>query len=105
MNWLAIALFASLAAAVAMLTLDWVQTLWIARNPTKVSEINVILGAHPSAAEVYWYFSACMLIVIGAAVALWVLALPLWAIGLCAAIALFEAGVVVRNLRLGIPID
>ena len=49
-----------LLIAEALLTLDWRQTLTIARNPRTESEINRILGPHPSVVAVCRYFLICM---------------------------------------------
>ena len=38
--------------------LDWAQTRTIAKNPNKYSEINPILGRHPSTGRVNNYFLA-----------------------------------------------
>ncbi|PRZ51238.1 hypothetical protein BX589_12079 [Paraburkholderia fungorum] len=96
------AIAACLAIAVAALCLDWRQTLQIARNPATLSEINVILGKHPSVSRVCWYFGACVLLVVLLTGLLWWYALPGLAVGLCVLVGVFEAAVVWRNFRLGI---
>ena len=98
-----IAFIVCLLFALGALGLDWLQTLWIARNPDKTWEINVILGKHPSVARVCWYFAVCIVLLVAAAVALYLGGWPRVAIGLCALVAIFEAVVVGRNFRLGIP--
>jgi hypothetical protein len=94
-----------LALAVLFLAMDWLQTLWIARNPLRVYEINVILGKHPSVAAVCLYFAICIAIVVAVSVALWFFAHYLAAIVLTYIVALFEAVVVWRNHTLNIPIS
>lgn len=97
------ALVLCLAAAVVALVLDWRQTLRIARNPATLSEINLILGPHPSVSRVCWYFGAWGVFVVLLTWVLWWYALPWLALAVCVAIALFEAVVVWRNYRLGVP--
>ncbi len=41
------------------LSKDWQQTLDIAKNPSKYSEENPILGSHPSVNGVNLYFASC----------------------------------------------
>jgi hypothetical protein len=94
-----------LALAVLFLTLDWLQTLWIARNPMLVSEINLILGKHPNVQRVCLYFAICIAIVIAVSTALWFFAYYLAAVVLCYIVAFFEAVVVWRNHTLNIPIS
>ena len=52
---------ALLILAEALLLLDWRQTLGIARRPHTESELNTILGPHPSVVAVCRYFMLCML--------------------------------------------
>ncbi|MFP3564672.1 hypothetical protein [Paraburkholderia sp. SIMBA_030] len=99
---MAIFVFPCLFAAVVALSLDWLQTLRIARNPAQWSEVNVILGPHPGVARVCWYFGAWEVVVALLTWLLWWYALPWLALGVCAAIAAFEAVVVARNYRLGL---
>lgn len=47
-----------LAAAVTLHVLDWGQTRWIAKNPDRAWETNVLLGRHPSVGRVNNYFLA-----------------------------------------------
>lgn len=96
------ALIACLVAAIVALALDWLQTLSIARNPAQWAEINVILGKHPTVARVCWYFGVCAVLVVLLTWLLWWYALPGLALGLCVLVAIFEAGVVWRNFRLGL---
>lgn len=49
------------AAALGLLGADWGQTRAIAKNPTQFSEINKILGEHPSSGRVNNYFAASMI--------------------------------------------
>lgn len=97
-----IAVIACLIVALGAVGLDWLQTLRIARNPSTWSEINVILGPHPSVAHVCWYFGAWEVVV---ALLTWLLfryGLPWFAVGLCMLVAVFETAVVWRNYRLGL---
>ena len=55
-----IALYLITAALCGLLILDWRQTLTIARHPERWSEVNIILGRHPSVRAVHLYFSAVM---------------------------------------------
>ncbi|MFM0151461.1 hypothetical protein [Paraburkholderia sediminicola] len=98
------AILACLIGAVVALSLDWLQTLAIARNPARWAEINVILGPHPTFSRVSWYFGACVLLVVLLTGLLWWYALPGLSLGLCAIVAVFEAGVVWRNFRLGLSV-
>lgn len=93
----------SLTAMIFALSLDWLQTLWIARNPVKASEINVILGKHPSVARVCWYFAAWIVVLAGIAVALFAFGWIWPAVALCVLAAVFEAVVVIRNFILHVP--
>lgn len=97
-----IAITFCLVVAVGALSLDWLQTLTIARNPAQWSEINVILGKHPSVSRVCWYFGAWVVVMPVATAVLCLFRLPGLALGLCVLIAVFEGAVVWRNYRLGI---
>jgi hypothetical protein len=46
------------AAVVTTLALDWSQTRTIAKNPYKYTEMNPVLGEHPSVGRVNGYFAA-----------------------------------------------
>ena len=94
-----------LALAVLFLSLDWLQTLSIARNPMLFSELNIILGKHPSVTRVCVYFALCIGILIAVSVALWLFAYYLAAVVICYIVALFEAVVVWRNHTLNIPVS
>ena len=95
---------ALLILAEALLALDWRQTLTIARNPRTESEINRILGPHPSVAEVCRYFLICM---VGTALFFLLSLLPILAplftylsvasIAVSILVAILEAVVTVRN--------
>ncbi|MFM0638095.1 hypothetical protein PQQ63_15440 [Paraburkholderia metrosideri] len=91
-----------LIAALVALGLDWLQTLAIARNPAKWAEVNIVLGRHPTVSGVCWYFGACVALVALLTGLLWWSGLPGLALGLCVLVAVFEAGVVWRNYRLGL---
>jgi len=48
-----------------MLTIDWQQTLKIARNPDKWRELNFILGQHPTPKKVNIYFAIVVALMLG----------------------------------------
>lgn len=54
------------AALAAVTIVDWAQTRFIADNPERFHETNLIIGRHPSIGRVDRYFATSMLI--GAAV-------------------------------------
>jgi hypothetical protein len=94
----------SIAFAVGSLVVDWLQTLCIAREPDRFYEVNVLLGKHPSAARVSWYFGACvLLLLVGAMSAYWYGAYRIGAV-VCVLIAVFECGVTLHNRRVGVRI-
>lgn len=59
-----------LVALLALLVLDWRQTLAIARNPAKWYERNPGLGKHPSVGRTNTWFLGAVLFALGAAWAL-----------------------------------
>lgn len=80
--------------------MDWAQTRNIARNPDKWYENNIILGKHPSTDRVDAYFALTGVLHYAVSEALPVEYRSAWqyvSIG-------FEAGVVGRNLELGIGV-
>jgi len=82
-------------------TLDWMQTLTIARNPDRWHETNPILGNHPSVAQVNQYFLAT-----GIAHTLITAHLPqrkarLW----LGATSIMQLGFVMHNRNLGIGLN
>ena len=50
-----------LAASTALLIIDWGQTRYIAKNPTRFHELNPILGRHPSIGRVNTYFAGAII--------------------------------------------
>ena len=81
--------------------IDWSQTRYIAKHPDEHSELNPILGSHPSTDEVDVYFLSTALLHTGITKSLpdkyrkyW----QMFTIGV-------EVGVVERNMRLGIKVD
>jgi hypothetical protein len=83
--------------AIVTLLLDWFQTLTIAGHPDRFSEVNPILGKHPSKLGVSVYFIACMLLAIVVAATLYISDHHIIGMCLAIALALFEACVVIRN--------
>jgi len=87
-----------LLLCIALLTMDWLQTRVISKNPERFTEANPILGKHPSLRAVNIYFACCVVATVALA---WLL--PYWlAIGAGVALAALEAFVTLRNHRLGI---
>lgn len=81
-----------------VLALDWAQTRYIAKHPDNHSEINVILGDHPSSGRVDGYFASSALIHFGISYILPDRYRRTWQ---NVSIA-FETGMVIRNYKLGI---
>ncbi len=80
---------------------DWGQTRYIAKNPDRFHEKNLVLGKHPSAAEVDVYFAATLVAHTGIA---YILPTEYRRIWQCVWIGV-EGGCVARNFRLGIKLD
>ena len=89
---------ALLLLLVSLLLVDWSQTRFIAKNPARFTEINPILGKHPSLRAVNIYFSCCIALSVAGAYSLpfW------WAIGVGTAVVALEAFITIRNYRRGI---
>jgi hypothetical protein len=101
---LKIVLVLSVLFAALALVADTFQTLSIARDPEHFSEINVVLGKHPTVERVLWYFAICIvLVLIAGGVAYWLERYQLGA-ALFMLLCAFEVGVVLRNRRLGVRI-
>jgi len=79
-----------------VLVIDWAQTRTIAKNPWKWTELNPIIGSHPSLAKVNTYF---VIVIALSFVLYW---FPIWLVSIFVAV---EAVVVVRNFTLGISIS
>lgn len=89
------------AVYLALHTLDWGQTRYIAKNPTLFHELNPFLGKDPSVGQVDGYFAATALIHTGVAYALpadWRKKFQYITIGA-------RAGITARNYYLGIKTD
>ena len=98
---------ALLILAEALLALDWRQTLTIARNPRTESEINRILGPHPSVVAVCRYFLLCMtgtalcfLLSFLSALAPFATYLSIASIAMSVFVIALEATVTIRNRKL-----
>lgn len=87
--------------AILTLIIDWLQTRYIAKHPEKYSELNVILGPHPSVVAVNIYFMICIAII--GAVAYFATE-PYGAVG-CGLLAVFEILVTIRNYRFGVRFE
>jgi len=85
-------------AVVSALLIDMAQTLYIADNPNKYSELNPLLGKHPSKEKVVGYFMGAIVLHTALSYALqdrerrWFQGCTLF----------IETGVVLRNVSLGI---
>ena len=86
---------AALFVAEVLMLLDFRQTIYIAQNPGKFYEINVLLGKHPSVPIVCLYFGACM---VALATGCYYFDLP--GLVACIAVSILEAYVVVKNRKL-----
>ena len=100
MNKIALAL---LVIDVVLMSVDAWQTRYIALHPESHSEINVILGRHPSVAKVCCYFAVCIALFLVAA--WWMLdqgrcQFFMLGAGLLGAL---ETWCIVHNWRAGIP--
>lgn len=92
-----------LALGFGLLVLDFLQTLTIARDPTRWAELwNWFLGAHPSVQRVALYFGGVLALYTAAAVYLEPHGHPLGAAGLALVIICIEAACVIKNYRAGI---
>ena len=87
--------------AATMMALDWAQTRHIARNPSRYSERNPIMGEHPSTAKVDQYFALASLLMAGAA---YVMPRPERRLFLSGVIVV-ETSAVASNYRIGVKID
>lgn len=88
--------------AVLLTVADWAQTIVIARNPLVWSEMNPILGRHPSPGRVHAYFTLCCLLVLAGAVGLWWYGQIVLLCFLAVALAVMEDYWVRHNWRNGI---
>lgn len=81
--------------------IDWGQTRYIAKHPEEHSELNPILGRHPSTDEVDAYFLSTALLHAGISKSLPSKYRKYWQIFTIGV----EVGVVERNMRLGVKVD
>lgn len=81
--------------------IDWGQTRYIAKNPGGHSELNPILGEHPSVGEVDRYMAATALLHTGITKSLPSKYRKYWQIFTIGV----EAGTVTRNIQMGVKVD
>lgn len=85
-------------SAMTVTTLDWMQSRYIAKNPTLYQENNTLLGEHPSVGRVNTYFMGSILAGTAAAYVV-----PSeYRKYLLGGIMLMEVDAVTRNKRIGI---
>src|SRR5687768_7231938 len=87
--------------AATVMALDWAQTRYGARNPTRFAERNPMMGEHPSTAKVDRYFTTASLLVAGMAFALPASQRRLFLGGLI----VVETSVVFSNHQIGVKLD
>lgn len=92
-----------LVVDVVLLAIDAWQTRYIALHPESHSEINVILGRHPSVAKVCYYFAACIVLFLVAA--WWMLDQGKYLYFMLGAgfLGALETWCIIHNWRAGIP--
>ena len=83
---------------IILLMTDWMQTRFISKHPELFSEINIILGVHPSLNAVNLYFSICIV----ATVIFSKLSPETLAIVVCSALIILEGFVTIRNYKNGV---
>jgi hypothetical protein len=92
----------SLAVGVAtMMALDWGQTRYAARNPSRYSERNPLMGEQPSTAKVDQYFTLASLLMVGMT---YILPRSERRVFLSGVIVV-ETSAVVSNYRIGVKLD
>lgn len=89
------------AGAATMMAVDWAQTRYAARNPTRFNERNPIMGRHPSTGEVDKYFALSSLLTIGMTYILPRTERRLFLGG----VLVVETGAVANNYRIGVKVD
>ena len=87
--------------AATMMALDWAQTRYAARHPSRYSERNPIIGEYPSTAKVDQYFALASLLMIGASYVLPRRERRLF----LSAVLVVETSAVVNNYQIGVKID
>ena len=89
------------AGAATMMALDWAQTRYGARNPSRYAERNPVMGEHPSTAKVDRYFTAASLLMAGVTYALPRTQRRLFLAG----VLVVETSVVFSNHQIGVKLD
>lgn len=90
--------------SVILLLLDWRQTLYIARHPECYSEINPMLGKHPSVAAVNVHFLARVALALAAFAVFIYLGWYPTALAMSAVLVAVEGYCVWHNSKLGIKL-
>ena len=90
------------ALLMVVLIIDLRQTLIIAANPAKWTELNPILGPHPSRGNVVVYFAVVIGLVVAAYLFLVPMARPADALVVTTLLTVVQSAVVVNNHRIGI---
>jgi hypothetical protein len=87
--------------AVTLMALDWAQTRYGARNPSRYAERNPMMGEHPSSAKVDRYFTAASLLTAGVALVLPATQRRLF----LGSVIVVETSVVFSNHQIGVKFD
>jgi hypothetical protein len=87
--------------AATMMALDWAQTRYASRHPTRYSERNPVMGEHPSTAKVDQYFAIASLLMAGVTYILPRSERRLFLSG----VIVVETSAVVNNYQIGIKLD
>jgi hypothetical protein len=87
--------------AATMMALDWGQTRYAARHPSRYSEKNPIMGAKPSTSKVDQYFALTSLLMAGVTYILPRSERRVFLSG----VLVVETSAVVNNYRIGIKVD
>jgi hypothetical protein len=87
--------------AATMMALDWAQTRYASRYPSRYSERNPVMGEHPSTAKVDQYFAIASLLMAGVTYILPRTERRLFLSG----VIVVETSAVVNNYQIGIKLD
>jgi hypothetical protein len=87
--------------AATLMALDWAQTRYAARNPTRFKERNPIMGDHPSTGDVDKYFALASLLTAGITYILPRRERQLF----LGAVLVVETSAVANNYRIGVKVD
>jgi len=87
--------------AATMMAIDWAQTRYAARYPSRFAETNPIMGEHPSTAKVDQYFALASLLMAGVTYVLPRRERRLFLGG----VLVVETSVVFSNHRIGVKVD